>query len=67
MMGNMKKIIEENKSQFQSLPSLHFNYYNYGRGEAYPNQNITNYQKDDERRRIVMFYWSVLPDVDRLN
>ena len=67
MMRNMKTIITNNASKFNSLPSLNINYHNYGRGEAYPNENIKDYQRDDERRRIVMFYWSVLPDVRSIN
>lgn len=63
MMGNMQSLVQEKSSQFDSLSSLKTNYLNYGRGEALPNANIKNYQKQDERRRIVMFYWSVLPDI----
>jgi hypothetical protein len=32
-----------------------------GMGEAYPNPTIKDYAADDERRRIVLFYWNVLP------
>lgn len=33
-----------------------------GNGEQYPNPNIKDYAVDDERRRIVLLYWSVLPE-----
>lgn len=32
-----------------------------GLGEEYPNPNIRDYQQVDERRRIVLFYWGILP------
>jgi hypothetical protein len=32
-----------------------------GRGEALPNPAIRNYAVEDERRRIVLFYWAVVP------
>lgn len=32
-----------------------------GKGEYYPFQSITDYKEDDERRRIVLCYWAVLP------
>jgi hypothetical protein len=32
-----------------------------GKGEEYPNPRINDYQKIDERRRIVVVYWNVLP------
>lgn len=33
-----------------------------GRGEEYPNPKIKDYQVSDPRRRIVLCFWSVLPD-----
>jgi flagellar motor protein MotB len=33
-----------------------------GKGDALPNSKITDYKADDARRRIVLLYWSVLPD-----
>jgi hypothetical protein len=32
-----------------------------GVGEEYPNPNIKNYQKIDDRRRIVIVFWNVIP------
>ncbi len=32
-----------------------------GKGEQYPFTNIHDYREDDERRRIVLCYWAVLP------
>lgn len=33
-----------------------------GRGEQFPNAKIKDYKDDDERRRVVFVYWSILPD-----
>ena len=38
-------------------------YYYYGRGEALPFPNITDYHATDDRRRIVLCYWSVIPEL----
>jgi len=32
-----------------------------GRGEENPNAAITDYTDNDARRRIVLFFWSLLP------
>ena len=35
-----------------------------GKGEALPDGNFKDYQPVDERRRIVLLYWSILPDLN---
>jgi metal-responsive CopG/Arc/MetJ family transcriptional regulator len=42
--------------------NLMIDYLPQGRGEEYPNSKIRDYQEDDERRRVVFVYWSILPD-----
>lgn len=42
--------------------NLHVDYLPQGRGEDYPNPKIKDYREDDERRRVVFVYWSILPD-----
>ncbi|MFV0604503.1 MAG: hypothetical protein ACK5NK_01560 [Niabella sp.] len=63
MLRNMKMVLRESAGKFTDYSTIKFNYTGYGRGIAYPNPKITDYKKDDERRRIVMFYWSVLPNL----
>lgn len=46
-------IVDENKYQINMKPT--------GMGEEFPNPNITDYTKDDRRRRIVTLFWDVLP------
>jgi len=41
---------------------LRIAYLAVGQGEEYPLPYITDYRDDDERRRIVLCYWSVLPE-----
>ena len=55
-------LLNNKKDAFTGDDKLKFNYYGYGQGETYPSKKITNYQEDDERRRIVLIYWSVIPD-----
>ena len=37
-------------------------YLEQGKGEQYPIPTIKDYRVDDERRRIVLCYWAVIPD-----
>lgn len=66
MMQNLKILVPEKMANFISPQKLKFSYFNYGRGEAHPSTQITDYKPDDERRRIVMFYWAVLPELSYL-
>ncbi|HSU28452.1 MAG TPA: hypothetical protein VLJ68_08725 [Chitinophagaceae bacterium] len=34
-----------------------------GKGETYPNPKATDYKVNDSRRRIVLLFWSVFPDM----
>jgi hypothetical protein len=35
-----------------------------GKGEELPAGNFKDYQPFDERRRVVLLYWSILPDLN---
>lgn len=58
----LEKLLDQEKDQFIQTDKLNFSFYGYGQGETYPSKKISNYQEDDERRRIVLIYWSVIPD-----
>lgn len=47
---------------FVEAGKLRIEYIGQGKGEALPISSIKDYQLDDERRRIVLCYWAVLPD-----
>lgn len=46
-----------------SPAKLKVEYIGQGKGEEYPIPSIKDYRENDERRRIVLCYWSVLPDI----
>ena len=47
---------------FKEVDKLTMDYVYQGKGEAFPISSIKDYTVDDERRRIVLCYWVVLPD-----
>ena len=54
--------INERSAEFLTLPKITFENIEIGRGEELPDPTIKNYKANDERRRIVIIYWSVLPN-----
>lgn len=56
------KVLSEKDKEFVNAQTIKFKNFGYGQGETYPSKKITNYREDDERRRIVLVYWSVIPD-----
>lgn len=56
------KTIEVKSGKFIALPKITFENLEVGRGEQLPDPTIKNYKVNDERRRIVIVYWSVLPN-----
>jgi hypothetical protein len=47
---------------FRDYDKMRIEYIGQGKGEKYPLPYIKDYREDDERRRIVLCYWVVLPD-----
>ncbi|MGJ7031222.1 hypothetical protein [Niabella hirudinis] len=66
MVRNMKIVLSENTSRFKNFNTLKIGYVAYGKGEEYPSPRIEDYKPTDERRRIVLSYWTVLPDLNGL-
>lgn len=54
--------IKERSAEFLTLPKITFENIEIGRGEELPDLTIKNYKANDDRRRIVIIYWSVLPN-----
>ena len=48
------------KSKFENFSNLEKIKNGIGKGEEFPKKNI-DYSEDDERRRIVKFFWKILP------
>lgn len=66
LLRNLKIIMKDNAVKFTNYDRLDIGYMSYGRGQALPFKNITDYTYNDERRRVVVFYWAVLPDTEGL-
>jgi DNA primase large subunit len=58
----LNSMINERASQFTNYMTLTFENIRRGMGEQLPDPKITDYGTDDARRRIVLCYWSVLPN-----
>jgi hypothetical protein len=56
------KTIKEKSSSIVAPSKITFANIEVGRGEQLPDATIKNYKANDERRRIVIVYWSVLPN-----
>lgn len=57
----MEKLVYKKQDFFTSWSTFKINLFQYGQGETYPTKTIKDYTLDDERRRVVLVYWSVLP------
>jgi Icc-related predicted phosphoesterase len=56
------KTIKEKSNDIVAPSKITFENIEVGRGEQLPDATIKNYKDNDERRRIVIVYWSVLPN-----
>lgn len=61
-------LIKQLRNQFirkmggvEETDKVHIEYIGRGKGEQYPFRSITDYKEEDDRRRIVLCYWAVLP------
>ena len=55
-----REFIKKNSS-IMNIETLQVEYLGRGKGEQYPLNKITDYKDEDERRRVVLCYWAVLP------
>jgi len=62
LLRQLKFLIMQKAPNFSNFNRLRITYLAVGQGEEYPLPYITDYRDDDERRRIVLCYWSVLPE-----
>jgi hypothetical protein len=56
-------VVKDRATEFRSIKSIIFEFIEFGQGEKLPDPEITDYKVNDERRRIVMLFWSVLPNL----
>ena len=64
LITHLTRLFNGKITEVQNFNGLKVEYIGQGRGEAYPITSIKDYKEDDERRRIVLCYWSVLPEVE---
>jgi hypothetical protein len=58
----LNRLMNERRTDFLNLNAVTFENIRRGMGEKLPDPKITDYTIDDTRRRIVLCYWSVLPN-----
>lgn len=47
--------------QYAEVKNMDFLFVEKGKGEAYPSKLVTDYRTEDERRRVVLLFWNILP------
>ena len=57
----LTQLLKEKSPEFVSFDKIVFEALESGKGESYPDPKVVNYKSNDERRRIVIIFWSVLP------
>ena len=62
LIKQLTNLYIKNAAGFKEIDKLHIVYLGQGKGEQYPLSYIKDYKTDDDRRRIVLCYWVVLPD-----
>lgn len=62
LIKQLTTLFTQKASDIINIDKLNVEYVGQGKGEEYPIPTIKDYQLVDERRRIVLCYWAVLPD-----
>ncbi len=61
-IGNLMEVSLEKKiPNYKEIKSIDFFFVESGKGEEYPSKRVTDYKTDDERRRVVLLFWNILP------
>ncbi len=55
-------LLQQKAVQFKNIETAVFKFFNDGKGEEYPSKKIKDYAPEDGRRRVVLIFWSVLPE-----
>lgn len=56
-------VVRDRATEFNSIKTIIFEFIELGQGEKFPDAEITDYRVNDARRRIVVLFWSVLPNL----
>ncbi len=57
----LNDLLKKNYPRLTNIENIVFETIEGGMGEAFPDPSITNYRNNDDRRRVVVIYWGVLP------
>lgn len=61
-IGNLMEYSIENKiPTYKNIKYIDFLFIEKGKGEEYPSKKVTDYKTDDDRRRVVLLFWNILP------
>lgn len=63
LIKQLTAVFKQKVSLIRNIDQLNVEYIGQGRGEEFPIPTIKDYKDDDERRRIVLCYWAVLPNI----
>ena len=63
LIKQLTAIFIQKVPEIKNFDQLRVEYIGQGKGEEYPMPSIRDYKEDDERRRIVLCYWAVLPNI----
>jgi outer membrane protein OmpA-like peptidoglycan-associated protein len=61
MADVMELILSKKIPDYENIRKLNFYFLEIGKGEEYPSKKITDYTINDERRRVVLLFWNILP------
>lgn len=56
----MEQMLNKKKAD-KAVQNIDFIFIQNGKGESLPSKKITDYTEVDERRRVVMLFWNILP------
>ena len=61
-IGNLMEVSLEKKiPNYKAIKPIDFFFVESGKGEEYPSKKVTDYKTEDERRRVVLLFWNILP------
>jgi hypothetical protein len=57
----MEFSIDKKIPNYKNIKAIEFLFVEKGKGEEYPSKLVTDYKVDDDRRRVVLLFWNILP------
>ena len=63
LIKQLTTLFKQKVAEIKNIDQLNVEYIGQGKGEEFPIPSIKDYKEDDERRRVVLCYWTVLPNL----